>query len=45
MKKHKHWDKTQRRHQLRRQRILLGVTAAGCTAFAVIHFLVYMAGK
>ncbi len=45
MKRNKHWYKAQERRQLRRQRILLGVTAAGCTIFAVIHFAIYMAGK
>jgi hypothetical protein len=45
MKRNKHWDKPQRRHQLRRQRILLGVTAAGFTLFALLHFAVYTLNK
>lgn len=45
MKRHKHWHKGPERHQLRRQRILLGVAAAGFTLFAVIHFMLYTFGK
>lgn len=45
MKRNKQWYKGPERRQLRRQRILLGVTAAGFTIFAVIHFLTYMAGR
>lgn len=45
MKRNKHWYKAQERRLLRRQRILLAVTAAGFTLFAVIHFMVYMAGR
>ncbi len=45
MKHNKQWYKGPERRQLRRQRILLGVTAAGFTIFAVIHFALYTFGK
>lgn len=45
MKRNKHWYKAQERRQLRRQRILLAVTAAAFTAFAVIHFALYTLTK
>lgn len=45
MKRNKQWYKGPERRQLRRQRILLGVTAAGFTIFAVIHFALYNFGK
>lgn len=45
MKRNKHWYKGPERRQLRRQRVLLGVTAAGFTIFAVIHFALYTLSK
>lgn len=41
MKRNKHWYKGLERRALRRQRIMLGVTAAVITAFMVIHFALY----
>jgi len=45
MKRHKHWYKGPERRALRRQRILLGVTAALFTAFVLIHFTLYTLSK
>lgn len=45
MKRNKHWYKGPERRALGRQRILLGVTAACFTLFAVIHFAVYTLNK
>lgn len=45
MKRNKHWYKGPERRHLRRQRILLGVTAAAFTAFVLIHFTLYTIGR
>ena len=45
MKRNKHWYKAQERRRLRRQRIMLAMTAAAFTAFAVIHFALYTMNK
>lgn len=45
MKRNKHWYKGPERRALRRQRIMLAVTAAAFTAFVVIHFTLYTLGK
>lgn len=45
MKRNKHWYKAQERRHLRRQRIMLGVTAAAFTAFVLIHFALYTLSK
>lgn len=41
MKRNKHWYKGPERQALRRQRIMLGVTAAMITAIVVIHYQLY----
>ena len=45
MKRNKHWYKGSERRALRRQRIMLGVTAAAITAFVLIHFTLYTLSK
>ena len=45
MKRNKHWYKGPERRHLRRQRIMLAVTAAAFTVFAVIHFALYTMSK